>query len=438
MVFGNDVIVFSDKEIAWSNDKDVSTAWKRWHRRAVLEGVKQLRGAERWIRDFPDRLFLDRACTVRFPFPIPDLARIRFHLVVVAHGAGSACREQHGGSGSLMLTPRLGSTSDLPFSVGDLDSTKSFVHVLDDASLDIVMSHCDTAADISSYLQRKEAFVRSGQLLSAAGEEELLAYYLTHTDSFGHHAFIFGNSSAQILLDEGHYSGFATNPQLIAKRSADEKSYLWDSLIEAFSKNVVQSTLYYSSSPEVSHHEQGLRILASEPRVRRRMLANALLEMAHDPNGHELRRLRVVTGPEGGTYYAFLCLRHRESETYDEYREVRRNLLLAYARTIRLLLDDAATIVGIGLDFPSPAPSSEDLLVYDGSSFGPEERAEAERVRKELNLLTDVKEFAAVEHEYPSAPTSRDQARARSSLHRNAPCPCGSGKKYRECCRRST
>lgn len=435
VVFGDDVIIFSDKAIAFSHAKDEAVAWARWHRRAVLEGAKQLWAAERWMRDYPERLFLDRRCTQRFPLPLPKPANARFHLVLVAHGATEACRKRFGGSGSLILAPLLQSESQVAFTVGDLEPTKSFVHILDDTSLDIVMAHCDTTADLVNYLTRKERFIRTGRLISAAGEEEMLAYFLTHTDSGGQHDFTFPEDVGGIVLDEGHYGEFAANPQLRAKKVADESSYLWDSLIEEFSKNVVQGTLYYSSSPEVSHHETGLRILASEPRVRRRMLSNALLEMAHDPRGHPVRRLRVISGPEGGTYYAFLCLKHPEDLSYEQYREVRRNLLLAYARTIRLLREDATEVVGIGLDFPSRAPSSEDLVVYDCREFGPEERAEAERAQRELNLLSEVKQFAAVEHEYPIQPKPAAPAFSAESLHRNAACPCGSGKKFRLCCR---
>ena len=40
---------------------------------------------ERWIKQEPRRLFLDRACTQPFPVPLPDASRARFHRIVVAH-----------------------------------------------------------------------------------------------------------------------------------------------------------------------------------------------------------------------------------------------------------------------------------------------------------------------------------------------------------------
>lgn len=59
VVFGDDVIIFSDKHIAFQEDKDLTIAWPRWFKRAVTESAKQLHGAMSWLRRWPDRIFLD-------------------------------------------------------------------------------------------------------------------------------------------------------------------------------------------------------------------------------------------------------------------------------------------------------------------------------------------------------------------------------------------
>ena len=58
-----------------------------------------------------------------------------------------------------------------PFTIGDLDTSKPFVHVFDDISLDLVMQELDTVDDFIGYLTAKAAFARSGRLVSATGEE---------------------------------------------------------------------------------------------------------------------------------------------------------------------------------------------------------------------------------------------------------------------------
>ncbi len=72
VVFENHVIIFSDKDCQFGIGYDLEVQWARWFKRAVQNAAKQVWGAERWIRQFPDRIFLDRRCTVPFPINLPD------------------------------------------------------------------------------------------------------------------------------------------------------------------------------------------------------------------------------------------------------------------------------------------------------------------------------------------------------------------------------
>jgi hypothetical protein len=104
VVCGDDVIIFSDKSIAWPPGEDVNLNWSRWYRRAVKKSVDQIRGAERWLRTFPERIFLDPACTAKLPIELPPLERRRVHGIAVALGAQAACSAHFGGAdGSLMI-----------------------------------------------------------------------------------------------------------------------------------------------------------------------------------------------------------------------------------------------------------------------------------------------------------------------------------------------
>ena len=58
VVCGRYIVIFSEKTIAWPNG-DLILAWSRWAKRAVRDSAKQAKGAERWITQFPDRIFLD-------------------------------------------------------------------------------------------------------------------------------------------------------------------------------------------------------------------------------------------------------------------------------------------------------------------------------------------------------------------------------------------
>src|ERR1700682_4306148 len=86
VVCGRHVLIFSDKHCGFDDTGDLLLAWPRWFRKAVKKSADQVWGAERCIRKFPSRLFLDRACTRPFPITLPDPGECVFHRIVVAHG----------------------------------------------------------------------------------------------------------------------------------------------------------------------------------------------------------------------------------------------------------------------------------------------------------------------------------------------------------------
>lgn len=191
VLFEDRILIFSDKDCAMARTENIELDWSRWFRKAIVENARQAHGAERWICKYPSRLFLDRACTIPLPISPSIHARTKFHLIVVAHAVSGRCREMLGGSGSLMLRSDLkGKDAHVhPFAVGDLNPAKSFVHVLDDTTLDILMLELDTVSDFVSYLDKKEELIRKGPTLLAAGEEELLSNYLRNTDDLHRHCF---------------------------------------------------------------------------------------------------------------------------------------------------------------------------------------------------------------------------------------------------------
>ena len=186
VIFENHIIIFSDKDCQFPNSDRLEIDWNRWFKKTVQKSADQVWGAERWIGQHRNRLFLDRSCTSPFPIDIPDLSTAKFHLIVVAHGNSLRCQQEFNGSGSLMINSSIkgavnhymGANGGIPFCIGDIDPSRTFVHVLDDTSLDIVLNTLDTISDFVSYLDKKEKLIRSDTTIFAAGEEDLLAYYL--------------------------------------------------------------------------------------------------------------------------------------------------------------------------------------------------------------------------------------------------------------------
>src|SRR6266849_2272489 len=79
VVFENHIIIFSDKDCRFADTGNLEIDWSRWYKKAILKSAEQVWGAERWIRKFPNRLFLDRRCTAHFPISLPDPSHAIFH-----------------------------------------------------------------------------------------------------------------------------------------------------------------------------------------------------------------------------------------------------------------------------------------------------------------------------------------------------------------------
>jgi len=182
LVFGDDVVLFSDKEIAFNEGKPLAVAWQRWYRKAITHSIHQLCGAISWLKRFPDRIFLEPECTRKLPIALPPADRARYHLVAVTRGTYKAVAKHFpGSSGTLLIRTDVVGDADphRPFSVGLGPTGKPFIHILDAAALEVMLREFDTASDFLTYLRARERFLGDSQrLVIAAGEEQLVAAYL--------------------------------------------------------------------------------------------------------------------------------------------------------------------------------------------------------------------------------------------------------------------
>jgi hypothetical protein len=434
VVFENHIIIFSDKQCEFPDSGNLEVDWGRWYRRAISKSAEQVWGAERWIREFPDRLFLDIHCTKPFPITLPRTADAIFHRIVVAHDGSSRCRQSLGGSGSLMLNSSVIGENHFhfPFTVGQINPEKGYVHVFDDTTLDIVMTTLDTITDFTAYLTKKERFLTGNKTICAAGEEELLAVYLRKLNAYGEHDFVIAGDYDFLSFDEGLWEDFSKNPQRMAQIERDKVSYVWDELIERFVLNAMAGTQYLSGGP-LSEQETMFRFLAREPRTRRRMLAISFLEVwkrsIKSPSFWQARVM--LPSGAGDPYYVFLFLKRREGDSDAEYRKIRVQLLSDYCRVVKLEHPEAMNIVGIASEAGDVQRRSEDLLYLDGSKWTAEAEAEAREIQQKIGILKKTRVEMRREHEYP---VDREGNPRSTGLSRNSPCSCGSGKRFTHCC----
>lgn len=434
VVFENHIIIFSDKDCHFADSGNLEVDWGRWYKKAILKSAKQVWGAERWIREFPDRLFLDRQCTVPFPIALPNPADAIVHRIVVAHDASRRCREVLGGSGSLMLSSKLIGDSHLnqPFTIGQINPEKGYVHVFDDTTLDIVMSTLDTISDFTRYLTKKERFLTGDQMVRAAGEEELLAAYLGQMNSAGEHDFVIKADFDLLVFDEGPWERFICSPERRAQIESDRISYAWDKLIEKFVLHAITGTQYFTSGRPLSEQELMFRLLAREPRTRRRLLATSLHEVLERSIDSRTTWDARVMPPSnvGDPHYVFVIVKRKPDASDEDYRTFRVQLLSDYCHVAKLKYPQARDIIGIATESGEAKRRSEDLLYLNTSSWSAEAEAEAREIQERFGLLKNVRSSTSPEYEYPVDHRGRPR---RTTPSRNSPCPCGSRKRFKRC-----
>ena len=425
VVFGNHVVIFSDKDVAYNQGIDPIVAWRRWFKAAVKKSADQIYGAERWIKSHPDLLFLDHGCTQRFPIPLPAPDRMLVHRVIVAHGASEASRRALGGSGSLMIIPDLKGDDhvaqqeiELPsgvsvpafvshrlFSIGQINPQKGFVHVLDDATLDVLLRTLDTVTDLLMYLTRKERFITQGKLGFAAGEEDLLAYYLRDVGADGWNDFVLPEGTDKLMIDSGLWSSFQRHPQRLAQLEANRSSYAWDDLIERFNKHILNDTQFDTTAPGVAS-EPAVRFLAREPRTRRRFLVHQFVEQYKALGESNVWKACVIPPSfDGDPHYVFLVVRHLPDESYSEYRTRRRRLIEAYTQVVKAVRPQAQHIVGIATGAPGNE-NSEDVVYLDTSTWTSEDQRAVEELQRKTGLLTNLQMREGIIKTYPDVPSS--------------------------------
>ncbi len=413
VIFGNHILIFSDKHYSFPNTGNLKTDWKRWYRNSIEKSSKQAWGAERWLKDYPQRIYLNRKCTEPLPIDIPNPSFAIFHLIIVAHGCEDRCKSELGGSGSMMYKSSLGyhggqnELNSIPFLVGDLNKNKTFIHILTETTLDILLGTLDTISDFTSYLEKKEKFIRRMETVSYAGEEELLALYLMDINDKGEHDFILDDEYNAFVLEEGYWEDFCKSPQRQEQIKQNEISYSWDNLIERFSIHALNATQYFTNHLELSGIEKGLRFMAQEPRTVRRMIVKNIFDMyKNTPDGMRRTKWSLPSSPNR-PHYVFLALPQPKDMSYEEYREARGAFLEACVLVAKLKFPEAVDIVGIASEPIRPKnESSEDLIYLDAREWSIEMNEEAKRLQKDLSIFKTVNMYHSHENEYPDIETS--------------------------------
>ena len=370
-IFGNHVLLFSDKHIAFSLEKPLSIAWPRWYRRAVTNSARQLLGAESWIRRFPGRLFLDRSCTYPMPLGIAASSELIVHKIVIANGASTAIQKHTGKPfPSLLVSSDDASNAAKhpPFTALQPFKQRGYIHVLDEVTMDLLMRELDTASDFVQYLQQRERNAMfPGREIQAVGEEDLLAVFMqTFVDR--KHQIILPDGMDVVVIAPGSWDTFKQSPEYKGRLEANVVSYKWDQLIESISSHIlsgrIESPFRGMALNSVALQELGIRQMAAEGRMRRRQLARWMMEGAEIARDRQqFGRMVAFHNEEPPRGYALKFVKPLESETnYESYRERRLVLLYAEMLLCKLKFPVVESVLGTTSEGIYHGPVTEDIM----------------------------------------------------------------------------
>ncbi len=353
-----DIIIISVKAIGLTNTSNLSTDWTRWQKRAIDASVRQIYGAERWIKTAQQVMRKDGTPSL----PFSKGATRRMHRVAVA----------------------LGSQGKAPIQFGDFG--KGFVHVFDETSLTLIMNELDTVSDFVSYLMDKEALYKSGVHTEFYGaEEDLLAFYL-------HRGRSFPTNVDTIVVTDGVWEEFTSKDEYKAKKLADKDSYVWDRVVDTISGDVLQGDLEFG--PSLNEAEMALRIMAREDRLSRRMLGRAFKGFI-DLSRQNKVRSRMLVSPLG-VVYVFLAIPHGQERRF-RIAELGNRCFVA-----RGLNQDHTTVVGLATEQYEPGKGfSFDVIYLHKPKWTEADQKHMESMRADLSYFVQPAQTSLHVDEYP-------------------------------------
>ena len=340
-----DVIIFSIKEINVKESGQPIVEIERWERNAIQKSVKQIYGAERYIRDKQEVLLSDRLTKIK----LPDTGIRNVYRVAVTFGRGEKFPSKEGDFGN------------------------GYVHVFDERSIEIVLKELDTISDFIDYLNAKEAFQRSPQKVISFSGEDLLAMYLQNGLQLPKNTDIF------IIADE-IWPGYAASTEYAEEKEANRISYVWDGVIEGLTKDFHEGQLIENIS--ISELELALRWMNKENRYQRRLLSHAFVGMFNQSQEERKKISRIVlTENIDDPLYVFMS---RPLEHRDTARE-ELNLRCVVARS---LYPEKERIIGIASEPEAPDKGhSIDLVYMHLTGWDEEMQLRAKSIQDELGYF---------------------------------------------------
>lgn len=269
VTFSNNIIIFSDKEIIFNKEKNsmdengLSVAWKRWKKKAIINSIQQIEGAESWIKNHSDRIFFDEKCQYEFPFINKEnVSSFNFFRIAIANGA----------SNTLSIGKDIGD-----FIINDIrDKNNNIVHVFDGRTIEVLMNELSTIEEFVSYLRSREEFIENSLFKEFDNIKELdiLATYLLSPTA---------QNLPRIKWDElgfklDSYAELTNSLDYKKGKAEDEISVIFDTMTNNLSTKFMNGEVIGADYNSKYYNQRIIEILCMYDRLNRRALSQTFID----------------------------------------------------------------------------------------------------------------------------------------------------------------
>ncbi|ALV26468.1 hypothetical protein [Pannonibacter phragmitetus] len=379
VVFGDDILIFSDKSIVYPHTDNPKLNWSRWFRAAIKESAEQVWKAEHCIRKNPIQVFLDGKATEPLPLKLPSASDMRFHGICVVSGASERCHELTGRPTLSLNTQTV--DDGTAFSVGRITNQRGWVHVFDEYTLSRLLAALSTTKDFIEYLRAKERLLNDGLFQGAECELDILGYYLWHDRKFP-------EQNGPFQLKPNLWSEVCANAQFRKGLEKNKISFFWDRLIEHLTSHYLNETLEFGNELEMSEWEILVRLMASETRFYRRVLSEQIIQRVDSVRAGKQSKIGTILPSENiAIQYVLLVGSGSTEEDHAAYREDRAKELQLRCFAAKAARPESRYFVGIALDGKKGGGGSEDFCLIDTAGWDEQNMAHAQKIREELSYF---------------------------------------------------
>lgn len=350
VVCENIIIIISVKDITISKHEDETIVYERWVKKAILESVSQIYGAERFLRNEDIVELKNSTHKIKLP---PKEKRVIYRIAIA-----------------------FGSKPHFPLPMGHFEG--GYVSVFDEKSTVTILKELDTLTDFTRYLDAKQKFSENNTIM-LPNEIDFLALYLQT-------GLVFEVQENIVLAGDNLWDDYVKSEEYRKWKTDIEISYVWDIMIQSFFLNNVK--------PEISNQkrddlERAIRLINLEPRINRIELGLILENMLK--SGVKARMLN----PFGDAKHTYVFMPLNDKNWNLKEAELGLRCIIARAE-----FPTAEKIIGIAIGKVSNEEITFDVHYLDIPEIDENFIKNAESIKNELGFFKNIRQTYSKDMRY--------------------------------------